>query len=65
MDPDVEFFLKMVATLVLSCPVFWVMLKLQERKEKEAERQFQLTLKLRGMSSEIIETKGDKNGSRN
>lgn len=55
MSPDTEFFIKLFVTFLLSGLFFLVMMKLQKRKEDEAQKQFERTLKSRGMSPHIEE----------
>lgn len=58
-----EFYVKMVIAIVGAGIVFHFMEKAQKRKEEKARRQFELTMKSYGLSTEIIEPKGDSNGN--
>lgn len=55
MSIETEFYIKIACTFIVSIIVFAFMQKVQKRKEEEADRKFELTLKSRGMSLNIEE----------
>jgi hypothetical protein len=50
----------MLGVFFASGVVFYIMEKIQQRKIEDAERQFQWTMKSRGLSTEILE---DRDGN--
>lgn len=57
MDPNVEFYIKMGLVFLCSGLIFVVMMRIQKRREEEAERKFRMFLKSKGMNPDIEEEK--------
>lgn len=55
MDLMTEFVIKILATFLLSGLIFVVMMKLQKRKQEDAERKFRLTLLSKGINPDLEE----------
>lgn len=54
MTPETEFFLKIILTMVFSGIVWMIMLRLQRKKEQEANEKYEFTLKLIEMRNKKI-----------
>ena len=48
-----NFEIKMTITFLLSFGIFYIMMKIQDRKEREAEEKFRFTLKTRGINPDL------------
>lgn len=59
MDLETEFYIKIALTFIAAGGIMFIMNRLQKRKEAEADRVFEWTLKSRGMSSTILEDQND------
>jgi hypothetical protein len=65
-DPMIGFYFKLLLAVAAAGLVSYIMNVLQKRKEREADRQFKLTLKAYGLSEEVIEKpKGESNDPKN
>jgi preprotein translocase subunit YajC len=59
MTPETEFFLKIMLTMVFSGIIWMIMLKLQRKKEQEANEKYEFTIKLVEMRNKKIEDKNE------
>lgn len=50
-----DVYLKLFGTLLLSSGIFFVMMRIQKRKEKEADDKFHFTLKCNGLNPNVEE----------
>ena len=55
MDPVTEFYIKLLVTFLVSGLIFVVMMKIQKRKEEDADTRYRNFLKSKGMNPDIEE----------
>ncbi len=60
MDEMTSFLLKILATLIVSGVVCYIMLVLQRKKQADADHTFKMTLMSKGLSETVIEPQDDK-----
>ncbi len=59
MSLETEFYLKMLGVFVAAGLMFRYMMYLQDKKQKEADRKFEFTMKLIEMRNKTIEDKDE------